>query len=152
MNLQFAIEASIFVLFTWIVLELAYVDHFRNLLPDRLTLSLLATGLLVNVNGLFTPFPDAVLGALTAYLCFRLYHFIRFRMTGTASIGLGDGKYLTALAAWFGIQAVPFLLLGASICSLIGYRRRSEIPFGVGLSISAVGVWIFAALSADLLQ
>ena len=111
----------------------------------------MAFGLTINLTGFFVPWIQAALGCAVSYLGFRLFHDIQLYRRGVSGIGLGDAKYLAALAAWFGIQAVPFLLVGASICSLVGYRHRSEIPFGVGLSISAIGAWVYAAMSADLL-
>lgn len=108
----------------------------------------MAAGLTLNLVGYFVPWTQAAFGCAVGYLGIRLFHDIQLRFLGKAGIGLGDAKYLAALGAWFGIQAVPFLLLGASLCSLIGYWKRREKPFGVGLSISGIGVWVYAALTA----
>ncbi len=144
-NLLLALNWLTFAFFVWITLELAYLDHISNLLPNSHTLALLITGLTLNLNGLFVQWTDATLGCVVSYIGCRAYHDIQLRCCGIAGIGLGDAKYLAALAAWFGIQAVPFLLVGASICSLIGYWHRTEKPFGVGLSISAIVFWIFTS-------
>ena len=108
----------------------------------------MAAGLTLNFTGWFAPWTQAVLGCAVSYLGIRLFHYIQLRIRGKAGIGLGDAKYLAALGAWFGIQAVPFLLVGASICTLVSYWKRREKPFGVGLSISGMGMWVYAAVTA----
>ncbi len=80
-----------------------------------------------------------------AYVICRIYHDINLRWRGSAGFGLGDAKYLAALSAWFGIQFLPSLLIGASIYTLVAYSRRLHKPFGVGLSLSAIAIWFYSA-------
>ena len=107
----------------------------------------MAAGLTLNFTGWVVPWTQAFLGCAVSYLGIRLFHDIQLYFRGKTGIGLGDAKYLAALGAWFGVQAVPFLLVGASICTLVSYWHRTEKPFGVGLSISGIGIWLYTAIS-----
>ena len=105
------------------------------------------TGLLLNwtdtINQFgfhYISFQDSVLGAATGYAGVRALHEIQLYRSGRTGIGLGDAKFLAALGAWFGWQSLPFLLVGSSLIMLTVYFRRREKPFGVGLSITALGI------------
>ena len=91
---------------------------------DRLTFALITAGLSLNISVFFVPWTQAVLGCAVSYLGIRLFRDIQLHILGKAGIELGDAKYLAALATWFGIQAVPFLLVGASLCSFFGYSKH----------------------------
>ena len=133
--------------FSCVLLSLAIEDHRHNRLPNRLTIPLALTGLLLNSTntlnqfGLqFISFQDSVLGAAIGYAGVRALHEIQLYRSGRTGIGLGDAKYLAGLGAWFGWQSLPFLLVGSSLIMLTVYYRRRDRPFGVGLSITALGI------------
>ena len=133
--------------FSCVLLFLAIEDHRHNRLPNRLTVPLVLTGLLLNsthtLNQLgfqFISFQDSVLGAAIGYAGVRVLHEIQLYRAGRAGIGLGDAKFLAALGAWFGWQSLPILLVGSSLIMLTVYFRRRDKPFGVGLSITALGI------------
>ena len=56
------------MLFCAVLVALTGIDLDTQLLPDQLTLPLLWIGLLLNIFGLFTRLPDAVIGAAAGYL------------------------------------------------------------------------------------
>ena len=133
--------------FSCVLLSLAIEDHRHNRLPNRLTIPLALTGLLLNsTNSLnqlgfqFISFQDSVLGAAIGYAGVRALHEIQLYRSGRTGIGLGDAKYLAGLGAWFGWQSLPVLLVGSSLIMLTVYYRRRDRPFGVGLSITALGI------------
>ena len=137
----------LFGIFSCVLLSLAIEDHRNNRLPNRLTIPLVLTGLLLNwtdtINQFgfhYISFQDSVLGAATGYAGVRVLHEIQLYRSGRAGIGLGDAKFLAALGAWFGWQALPVLLVGSSIVTLTVYFGRRDKPFGVGLSITALGI------------
>ncbi|WP_198034213.1 prepilin peptidase [Acidihalobacter ferrooxydans] len=134
--------------FTWALLALALIDLETQLLPDAITLPLLWLGLISNVNGLFVPLQQAVLGAAAGYLSLWLvYHLFRL-LTGKEGMGYGDFKLLAALGAWFGWQMLPLtILLSSLVGALVGitlmlFRRMQQgtlLPFGPYLAAAG---WI----------
>ena len=145
--IEIPITILLFGAYSGILLTLAIEDHCRNRLPNRLTIPLILTGLLLNssntLNQLgfhFISFQDSVLGAAIGYAGVRTLHDIQLYRSGRTGIGLGDAKFLAALGAWFGWQSLPFLLVGSSLIMLTVYYRRRDRPFGVGLSITALGI------------
>ena len=134
-------------MFSCVLLYLAIEDHRKNRLPNRLTIPLTISGLLLNsthtLNQLgfhFISFQDSALGAALGYAGVRALHEIQLYRSGRTGIGLGDAKFLAALGAWFGWQSLPILLVGSSLIMLTVYFRRGNKPFGVGLSITSLGI------------
>ncbi len=131
--------ALLALIFTGILIAAAGIDARTTLLPDQLTLPLLWLGLLVNIPGTFTDLQSAVIGAAAGYLVLWLiYHGFRLA-TGKEGMGYGDFKLLAALGAWLGWQALPVILLLASLVGAIvgillillrGRDRNIPIPFG----------------------
>lgn len=97
----------------------ALIDHDTRLLPDEITLPLLWLGLLSALAFPQTPaLADAVIGAVAGYLVlWSIYHAFRL-LSGKEGMGHGDFKLLAALGAWFGWQALPALVLIASLSGL----------------------------------
>ncbi len=136
------------MLFTGILIAAAGIDARTTLLPDQLTLPLLWFGLAINYFGVFTDLESAVIGAIAGYLVLWLvYHAFRL-LTGKEGMGYGDFKLLAALGAWLGWQALPLVLLLASLVGAIvgialillrGRDRNIPIPFGPYLAAAG---WI----------
>lgn len=130
--------------FTVLVI-VALIDWDHQLLPDCLTLSLLWAGLLVNAQGLRIGPADAVYGAAFGYLSFWLIAQTYERITGDEGIGEGDGKLVAALCAWLGPLALPWIMAGAALSSLVcraclvagSHTRWSDPqPFGPHLALA----------------
>ena len=141
------IKILVFGTFSCVLLSLAMEDHRHNRLPNRLTIPLTISGLLLNSTHTFSQlgfnfisFQDSALGAAIGYAGVRALHEIQLYRSGRTGIGLGDAKFLAALGAWFGWQSLPVLLVGSSIFTLTVYFRRRDKPFGVGLGITALGI------------
>src|SRR3546814_10586439 len=75
---------------------------------------------------------------------------------GREGLGLGDAKLLGALGAWFGWQALPFILLlaaGTGLLAVAGsmvlgkmVERTTQVPLGTFLAVAAVPGWWLSAL------
>ncbi|MCX7115473.1 MAG: A24 family peptidase [Gammaproteobacteria bacterium] len=135
------------LLFIWILIPLLVIDIQHQLLPDELTLSLLWLGLLTNIPGYFCPLPEAVLGAVCAYLILWVVTSLFKMLTGKTGMGQGDLKLFAALGAWFGWQQIPELLLLSSLTGLvIGFiylklthqSKETPIPFGPFLCLAGL--------------
>ena len=121
------------------LIALAFIDLDTQLLPDDITLPLLWAGLLLNLAGAFVPLQDAVIGAMAGYLLLWSIYWLFKLLTGKEGMGYGDFKLLAALGAWFGWQAIPAIILLASVVgAMVGialmvfarHGRDIPIPFG----------------------
>ncbi|PYG03085.1 MULTISPECIES: A24 family peptidase [unclassified Thioalkalivibrio] len=134
-----SVEAGLALVLTGGLIAAGGIDARTTLLPDQLTLPLLWLGLLVNSFGVFTDLQSAVFGAMAGYLLLWLvFHGFRL-LTGKEGMGYGDFKLLAALGAWLGWQAIPVILLLASLVGAVvgialivlrGRDRNIPIPFG----------------------
>jgi leader peptidase (prepilin peptidase)/N-methyltransferase len=128
------------VLLCFALVTLAFIDFDTQLLPDDITLPLLWGGLLLNLAGAgFVALQDAVIGAVAGYLLLWTIYWAFRLLTGKEGMGYGDFKLLAALGAWFGWQAIPAIILLASVVgAVVGialtvfarHGRDIPIPFG----------------------
>ncbi|MEM9809969.1 MAG: A24 family peptidase [Pseudomonadota bacterium] len=135
------------------LLILAGIDAETSYLPDRLTLPLLALGLLyANVGGPLS-LPESALGALIGGGSLWLLAFLYRRLRGAEGLGGGDVKLMAAAGAWCGPYSLPFILLAASLGgiayalpSLIRNNRQdalaTEVRFGPFLAAAIFAVFI----------
>lgn len=133
--------------FIWIAIPLFVIDLKHQLLPDSLTLGLLWLGLIAHTQTLELSLSEAIWGAVIAYLFLLCFIQLFYLMTKKIGMGGGDVKLFAALGAWFGVAALPTILLFASISGLIGgglylklthQSRQTPIPFGPFLLMSGV--------------
>ena len=135
------------------LIALATIDLRDGLLPDAITLPLLWLGLIANSLTTFTDAQSAIIGAVAGYLSFfvldRSYAAVRKQQ----GLGGGDVKLLAALGAWFGWQALPGIVLLASVSGLAAslamiaagrWRRATRIPFGPYLALAGWLCLMFA--------
>jgi leader peptidase (prepilin peptidase)/N-methyltransferase len=135
------------LLLTFFLITLTFIDFDTQLLPDDMTLSLLWIGLFLNLWGVFAPLESAVIGAIAGYLLLWSVYWLFKLATGREGMGYGDFKLLAALGAWFGWQALPSIILLASVVgaavgvSLIVFRRHArEVPIPFGPYLAGAGL------------
>jgi leader peptidase (prepilin peptidase)/N-methyltransferase len=135
------------VLLGFALIALAFIDLETQLLPDNITLPLLWLGLLFNLQGVFTPLADAVIGAMAGYLALWSIYWLFKLVTGKEGMGYGDFKLLAALGAWFGWLALPAIIVLASLVgSLVGIalivsgRHAREVPIPFGPYLAGAGL------------
>lgn len=137
---------SIVLLVSLVVLSA--IDLRRRLLPNWLTVPLIALGFVQNwtLGDELWPY---MLGALSGYLVIWLLAVYWKRSRGVQGIGMGDAKLLAASGSWLGLEMLPGVMLIASAVGLItvgvhaivlgrGVSSRLAIPFGPFL---ALGTW-----------
>ncbi|MFT7299989.1 MAG: leader peptidase (prepilin peptidase)/N-methyltransferase [Porticoccus sp.] len=138
----------IVLLFSWSLVALTGIDFNEQLLPDNITLPLLWLGLLVNVQSVFAPLSDAVIGATAGYLCLWSIFWVFKLLTGKEGMGHGDFKLLAALGAWMGWQQLLLIVLlsslvgavvGIAMIAFLGRDKQIPIPFGPYLAAAG---WI----------
>ncbi|WP_201155171.1 prepilin peptidase [Rhodothalassium salexigens] len=141
-------------IFGWALVALAAIDWRHTLLPDALTLPLLAAGLAY--QGLWGPLGLPLSAATAAVAGIGLYGLAEgyWRLRGREGLGLGDVKLLAAGGAWLGPFGLSLALLIGSLAGLafiaaLAVRGRlrlsatTQIPFGPFL---ALGLWVAYAL------
>lgn len=141
----------------WLLLTLAVLDRRHFWLPDALTLPLAFLGLTIGFWVTDVTMADRVIGAVAGYGALLAVAVGYRRLRRREGLGLGDAKLLGALGAWFGWQALPFiLLLGASlglmaVMAAIAAGRpvggSTRLPLGTFLALAAVPGWWLSALA-----
>jgi leader peptidase (prepilin peptidase)/N-methyltransferase len=143
-------------LFGWLLLTLAILDLEHFWLPDRLTATLAAAGVAGGVAGLPPSLPDRVVGGLAGFAVLAAIGLVYARLRGRIGLGHGDPKLLGAIGLWLGWQALPLVLLGASLAgiaavglgALAGKRvaATDRVPLGALMAIAAWLLWCVAAI------
>ena len=131
----------------WGLLAAGVIDLETRLLPDAITMPLLWSGLVFNLNGTFAPLRDCVIGAMAGYvILWAVYQGFRL-LTGREGMGYGDFKLLALLGAWLGWQALSAILLVASLAAAIAgmtlvasgrASRDTALPFGPYLAAAGL--------------
>ena len=140
-GLQFGVSNALAgaMLLTAVLVVLTAIDLDHQLLPDSLTLPLVWIGLLLNIDNTFVSLESAVLGAVFGYLCLWSVFWLFKIVTGKEGMGHGDFKLLAALGAWFGLAALPTIVLLSSVVgAVLGVAlivtgkqdRETPMPFG----------------------
>lgn len=133
------------------LLVLIWLDAETMILPDPLTIPLIWCGLLVNLQGTFTPLPDAVIGAVVGFSFPWLVDKSHHLMTGLRGMGMGDMKLFAALGAWLGWSMLPGIVLFALGLHLggvmlswtvnrVGRNRlwKRYLPFGPAIAVAGI--------------
>lgn len=142
--------------FGWTLLLLAALDIRHYWLPDRLTAVLAATGIgavLLTGGDLTT----SVIGGIAGFMAFEFIRRGYRLLRGHDGMGGGDPKLLGAIGLWTGWQALPFVVVGASVAgfALLAVRilrgkpvnAATRVPLGACMAVSAIIVWIVAAIA-----
>lgn len=138
------------LIFSWGLLWMSVIDLDHYLLPDQLTLPLLWLGLLLSLFHLFTDPVSAIIGAAAGYSSLWLIATLFRLISGKVGMGNGDFKLLAMLGAWLGWQALPFIILFASVSGLLlglglillkKHSRNTPIPFGPHLAFAGWVTW-----------
>lgn len=140
----------------WLLLTLAALDKRHFWLPDALTLPLAFLGFTIGLWTTDVAMVDRVIGAVAGYGALLAVTVGYRLLRGREGLGLGDAKLLGALGAWFGWQALPFILLLAASLGLIAVlaamalgrtvNGATRVPLGTFLALAAVPGWLAATL------
>ncbi len=155
-------ELWIACLLGWTLLTAAWIDLRTMILPDMLTLPLLACGLVITGVTNFDSLADHTLASAFGYLTLAAVAWAYRRFRGRDGLGMGDAKLLGAIGAWLGLSLLPLTLLlaactglaAAGAAALLGKRMTSTtaIPFGPCLAFSGWLLWLYADWINDRLM
>ena len=131
-----------------LLIPLLFIDLKTMLLPDRLTLPLLALALLFAASGYSdVGFLSSLLAAITGFAVPWLLSLTFRLLRGHEGMGRGDMKLLAGLGAWLGplalmdIFAASSLLALASALLLLRQNPGQPFPFGPYPIVVAMG-WV----------
>lgn len=137
------------------LLLLALIDWDSTLLPDWIVLPLGVAGLLSSHAGLapHSLLASAASAAVVLGLMGGLGWVFR-RVKGTSGVGGGDLKLLAALATWWGVVGVLYIVSWASVVTVVwclawrrfkGLGSEAEWPFGPAIAAAALAWGVLAA-------
>lgn len=133
----------------WLLLTLAILDWRYFWLPDALTLPLAFLGFTIGTWANDVRWTDRIMGAALGYGALLLLSIGYKALRKREGLGLGDAKLLGALGAWFGWQALPFILLIASLAGLAAMvftgrvtSATARVPLGSFLAVAALPGWM----------
>ena len=141
-------QALLYIVVTWALVALTFIDIDHMLLPDQLTLPLLWLALIASVMGYTIAPSDAIIGAACGYLSLWSVFWLFKLITGKEGMGYGDFKLLAVFGALLGWQSLLTIILlssvvgaviGIALLSIQGKDKATPIPFGPYLAIAG---WI----------
>ncbi len=138
--------ALLYIVITWVLIALTFIDIDHMLLPDQLTLPLVWLALIASVFGITTVTPEeAIIGAACGYLSLWSVFWLFKLITGKEGMGYGDFKLLAVFGALLGWQSLLTIILlssvvgaviGIVLLSIQGKDKATPIPFGPYLAIA----------------
>ncbi|MEM8634948.1 MAG: A24 family peptidase [Pseudomonadota bacterium] len=139
--------AGLFAVFT----ALIWYDFRHMILPDPITLPLIAAGLGWTIwsGGLIVL---SIAGGLVGYLFFAGILRIWQKYRKLDGIGLGDAKFLAAAGTFMGIFSIPYVAMissGAGILAVViaGAGRvpnmKAKVKFGPFIALGFWACWVF---------
>lgn len=128
----------------WPLLALAWIDIETMTLPDALTLPLIVGGIAQAAWLAPQMLGDRALGATFGWGVLTLIGQCYRRLRGVDGLGGGDARLLAAGGAWLGWQALPDVVLLASLVAILvalalRLRAHARLPFGPFLAAS---IWL----------
>lgn len=141
-------KALLYIVISYVLIALIFIDIDHMLLPDQLTLPLLWLVLLASVMGYTIAPSEAIIGAAIGYLTFWSVYWLFKLVTGKEGMGYGDFKLMAVFGALLGWQALPLIVLlssvvgaviGISLLAIQGKDKATPIPFGPYIAIAG---WI----------
>lgn len=134
--------------FAGLLVTLARIDLACRLLPDRLTICLVITGLMFHFLVPAIHPIDALIGASLGYGALWLLALAFRRTRGIDPIGRGDFAMTAGLGAWLGWQTLPLMLAIASGAALIAIAVNRLFIASAAISPSAGSSGFFETQAA----
>ncbi len=115
MRYGWSIQTGAGLILVWGLVSLSVIDWHHQILPDTLTLPFMWLGLLLNAHQTFINPAAAITGAAIGYLSLWSLYWVFKWITGKEGMGYGDFKLMALMGAWFGWEALLFILFLSSV-------------------------------------
>jgi leader peptidase (prepilin peptidase)/N-methyltransferase len=142
-------------IFISLMLTMSVIDARLMIIPDVLSLGMLAMSPVVAWAHPDLTLVDSVVGALAGGGVLYAVAWAYWLLRKQYGLGFGDVKLLAAIGGWLGWQAVfPTLFLGSIVGSIIAigimmlarqFSWQAKIPFGPYLAAGAVAHLLFGS-------
>lgn len=138
-----------YVILTPMLLSVLVIDYKKQIIPNRLTLTMFESGIVIAVLYGISSVAitiDMLFGMLAGIAIFLIISLIGGLIYGKEAMGLGDIKFIGALGLYFGFTnilsiTITAFLIGAifAITLIIIKRKKANeyMPFGPFIVISA---------------
>jgi len=133
------------------------IDYKYFLLPDFLTLPLIPLGLIVTWGNDSSALLDHIIGVVAGFGVVVILRAAYRRLRGREGMGLGDAKLLAASGAFMSWQALPSVIVIASLTALAfvlfttfrgtNITLADRVPFGTFLCLATWIVWLHGPLT-----
>ena len=142
------LDTLLYLILTYALIALIFIDIDHMLLPDQITLPLLWLVLVAAVFNITIEPAQAIIGAAVGYLTFWSVYWVFKLLTGKEGMGYGDFKLMAVFGALLGWQYLPMIVLmsslvgavlGITLLSIQGKDKATPIPFGPYIAIAG---WI----------
>ncbi len=143
-------DALLYLLLIPFLILIFILDIKKNIIPNRLTLSLFEIGIIFTFIKGFTNynvFADNIIGCITGGLIFLVIALIGKLVSRKEAMGFGDVKLMGALGLILGfykiiiVSAIAIVLAGITSIILLIFRKKKVkdyIPFGPFASIATI--------------
>lgn len=149
-------------IFGWLLLTLAALDVKHQWLPDGLNATLAVSGLLACFVLASPALFDRLVGGFAGFVSLALVAAAYKSLRGREGLGGGDPKMLGAIGCWLGWQALPLVILGASLVGMLvviswqlrgkDFAADSMLPLGSLMAIAAFPLWLYQVAGGGLLS
>jgi leader peptidase (prepilin peptidase) / N-methyltransferase len=133
---------------------LAVLDWKHLWLPDALIVMLALSGLLLGqyVSGI--TMNDRLIGGLAGFVTLQTIRIAYLKLRGAEGMGGGDPKLLGAIGLWMGWQALPVIVMVASLVGLVWFLVKRgpksvdtiRLPLGSFLSVATFALVAISAI------
>ncbi|MGQ9499664.1 MAG: prepilin peptidase [Dissulfurimicrobium sp.] len=146
---KFNLTADFFIYscFAATLIIITFIDLEHQIIPDILSLPMIALGLISSFFLADLNWYDSIIGALLGGGALYLVASGYYLLTHKEGMGGGDIKLLAMIGAFLGWKAIPLVIfISAGIGSVIGVslilihkaERRTAIPYGPFLAFAAL--------------
>ncbi len=135
------------VIFSSLLLVCSVIDMQHRIIPDVISLPMIAVSPLVALTHPDLTLTSSLLGILIGAGVFYALAWFYYLLRKEAGLGMGDVKLLAAIGGWLGYQAlVPTIFLGSISGAVYGIgaiiitknvHMKTAIPFGPFLALGA---------------
>ncbi len=128
---------SALTFFTFLI-PLIFIDAEHWILPFELTLPAIAAGLLLAIPQGKDAFLTALIGAIAAFLIFRVMEIFGWLVTGREALGAGDKYLMAMIGAQVGWRGLLGVILFSSLQGAVVGLARMKLTGRAGPSVEGV--------------